>query len=160
MIECLCSCLFPLFPRETGSKWCNACYTNVHAARFLDFLSSFSLRKWDLLTKGMNVMKNGIVQHGAQVLTRIIIIDLTAKTTYIYIGWWRGTARNVTYIPGPLLGMSIHGCHLSKVLNFYGCQASVLQGSRKNSQVPLHRSSKFWGCQVPVAPILTRALND
>ena len=60
--------------------------------------------------------------------------------------------------PGPLLGISIHGCHLLKVLKFYGCQATVLQGFRKKSRVPLHRSSKFCGCQAPVAPVLTRAL--
>ena len=32
-------------------------------------------------------------------------------------------------------------------------------GICKNSRVPLHSSSKFYGCQAPVAPVLTRALT-
>ena len=57
------------------------------------------------------------------------------------------------------LGISIYGCHISKVSKYYGCQATVLQRSHENSRVPLHRSSKFYGCQAPVAPVLTRALR-
>ena len=66
-------------------------------------------------------------------------------------------------MPGTLLGISIKGYHIIKVKKFYGCQATLLKKSLKNSRVPLHsiRSNKgpacciswgrylgWWGCMV------------
>ena len=59
---------------------------------------------------------------------------------------------------GPSLGISINRCHLLKVSKFHRCQATVNQKFLKNSHVPLHRNSKYHGCQETVAPILKRAL--
>ena len=62
-------------------------------------------------------------------------------------------------IQGASLEISIHGCHSLKVSKFHRCQATVNQKFLKNSRVPLHRNSKYHGCQAPVAPVLKRALR-
>ena len=55
---------------------------------------------------------------------------------------------------GSLLRISIHGCHILKILKFYRCQATVFYWSGKKSRVPIDRISKFYGCQASTCAYL------